>query len=154
MTRLLRRIPPFTLLLLVVSLLSFSALGGCAPANPLQGLKMAPMSGMSDDVKAATAPIQQAYQFAAANPDLMQHIPCYCGCVADGHKNNYDCYISEVRPSGEIVTNPHALECAICVAITQDVMKMTREGKSADEIRAAIIQTYSKFGPSTVLPGA
>jgi len=35
------------------------------------------------------------------------------------------------------------------VDITRDVMRMTREGKSAREIRAYIDATYSKFGPPT-----
>jgi hypothetical protein len=149
MTRMLRKAPLLNLLLLAVLFPYIAALSGCAASNPLQGLKMAPMSQMTEDVKAATPLIQQAYQFAAANRETLQQIPCYCGCATTGHTSNYDCYIVEIKPAGEIVTNPHALGCAVCVLITQDVMKMTREGKSIHEIRAAIDQTYSKYGPST-----
>ena len=35
-----------------------------------------------------------AYQFAVDNPELLEPIPCYCGCgEIDGHKNNLDCFI-------------------------------------------------------------
>jgi cytochrome c-type biogenesis protein CcmH/NrfF len=33
------------------------------------------------------------------------------------------------------------------VDITRDVMQMHGEGKSVEEIRAAIVANYSKFGP-------
>ena len=110
------------------------------------------MAQMPDEVKSAPQVVQQAYQFAAANPDIMQHVPCYCGCGAAGHSSNEACYIDEVKPSGEIVYDQHALGCSICVDITQDVMKMTREGKSIQEIRAAIDQAYSQYGPSNMPP--
>lgn len=53
-------------------------------------MPMAPMSQMSDDVKSAPLVTQQAYQFAVANPDVMKHILCYCGCGAMGHTSNFD----------------------------------------------------------------
>jgi hypothetical protein len=34
------------------------------------------------------------------------------------------------------------------VDIAQDVMKLSRQGKSPQEIRAAIDQTFSQYGPS------
>jgi hypothetical protein len=57
-----------------------------------------------------------------------------------------------VKSSGEVVFDQHALGCSICVDIAQDVMKMTRDGKTPKEIRAAIDQTYSQYGPSNMPP--
>jgi hypothetical protein len=92
-------------------------------------LKMAPMSQMPDDVKSAPVVTQQAYQFAVANPDVMQHIPCYCGCGSMGHTSNYSCYVESVDAAGKVKFDGHALGCSICVDITQDAMRLTKEAR-------------------------
>src|SRR5215472_535607 len=33
------------------------------------------------------------YAFTGAHPDVMDHIPCYCGCAAQGHRSDGDCYV-------------------------------------------------------------
>jgi uncharacterized protein (DUF2252 family) len=113
-------------------------------------LQMAPMSGMPAEVQNAPVSVQLSYQFAAANPELMQQIPCYCGCGDIGHTSNYACYVSSVEANGNIRFDNHALGCSICVDITQDVMRMSRDGKSPGEIRAAIDAIYSKYGTSNI----
>ena len=108
------------------------------------------MAGMPDEVKNAPASVQQAYQFAAANPDLMKQMPCYCGCGDIGHTSNYDCYVAEVDAQGTITYDNHALGCSICVDITLDVMRMSKDGKSPADMRAAIDATYAKYGTSNI----
>lgn len=137
-------------LLPVVSLLSGCS-GGSKSANSGQN-KMAPMSDMPAEIQKAPVSVSEAYRFAVANPDALKNVPCYCGCGAAGHTSNYSCYIKEVKSSGEVVFVQHALGCSICVDIAQDVMKMTRDGKTPNEIRAAIDQTYSQYGPSNMAP--
>jgi hypothetical protein len=142
------------LLLWVIILPLLTVLTGCSSGgkSPSHDLKMAPLSDMPAEVQQAPVSVQQAYQFAVANPDALKNVPCYCGCGAVGHTSNYSCYVKEVNPSGEIVYDQHALGCSICVDIAQDVMKMTRDGKSPAEIRAAIDKTYSQYGPSNMPP--
>lgn len=142
--------------LLVPLLILFSlTTAGCAAkattttSTATPELAMAPMSGMPDEVKAAPVVVQQAYQFAVANPDALKHIPCYCGCGRMGHKSNYACYVQDVA-EGRPVFDTHALGCSICVDITQDVMRLTKEGKSGQDIRAYVDATYSKYGPSNL----
>jgi hypothetical protein len=138
-----------TLLALAVLILlggSFGCAGPSAPAT--QALAMAPMDQMSPAVQQAPAAVQQAYRFAAANPDLLQHIPCYCGCNKQGHKSNYDCYVAGQDAAGQLTLNPHALGCTICVDITQDAMRLRREGQSTAAIRDFIDTTYAKYGPA------
>lgn len=50
---------------------------------------------LPDFVYAATAPkdAPKAYQFALDSPEYLAQVPCYCGCVADGHRSNLDCFI-------------------------------------------------------------
>jgi hypothetical protein len=135
-----------------VLLIASVALGGLSACSTQKGtdLHMMPMDRMPADVQSAPVTVQQAYQFAAANPDVMKDIPCYCGCGDIGHASNYACYVSHADESGEITFDNHALGCSICVDITQDVMRMLREGKSPQEARAYVDATYSKYGPSNI----
>lgn len=110
---------------------------------------MAPLDQMPAEVQASPTSVQEAYRFAVANPDIMKQIPCYCGCGAIGHTSNYACYVKEVSSSGEITFDTHALGCSICVDITQDVMRLLKNGKSLNEIQSIIDQTYSKYGSPT-----
>ena len=71
-------------------------------------LALAPMSAMPDFVKDAPPQVQEAYQFAVANPEILQQMPCYCGCGAMGHQNNYQCYVKEVRADGSLTFENHA----------------------------------------------
>ena len=113
-------------------------------------LKMAPMSQMPDEVKSAPLVTQQAYQFAVANPDIIQHIPCYCGCGSMGHTSNYSCYVESVDAAGKVKFDGHALGCSICVDITQDAMRLSKQGKSPQDIKAYVDKTYSQYGPSNM----
>jgi len=137
---------------LVLFPIFFTFLTGCstASASIQDGLKMVSMDGMPEEVKSAPTVVQQAYQFAAANPDVMKRIPCYCGCDDIGHTSNYSCYISAVDDTGGITYDSHALGCSICVDITQDVMRLLKQGKPAGEIKTYIDQTYSQYGPSNM----
>jgi hypothetical protein len=111
----------FRRMMLFIFVLSLAGvlLTGCgtnvAAATPSSEdhLKMAPMSMMPEEVQSAPRVTQQAYQFAVANPDIVQHIPCYCGCGAMGHTSNYACYVRvSMRRQGQF--DGHALGCSIC----------------------------------------
>ena len=127
-----------------------SCSGSTAPAT--QELAMAPMAQMPSVVQQAPVTVQQAYQFAAANPDLMKHVACYCGCGKIGHKSNYDCYVSGVDTAGKATFDQHALGCSICVDITQDAMRQLRQGKSVADISRTIDTDFAKYGPSNMAP--
>ena len=111
---------------------------------------MMPLDQMPPQVQSAPVTVQEAYQFAAANPETVKAIPCYCGCGNIGHTSNYSCYVSSVDEKGSPAFDHHALGCSICVDITQDAMRLLREGKSLQEVKAYIDATYSKYGPSNI----
>ncbi|MBI5564129.1 MAG: hypothetical protein HY870_04480 [Chloroflexi bacterium] len=152
--------------MLIIFLLSLagSLLAGCGSASSTSSdheLKMAPMSMMPEAVQTAATVTQQAYQFAIANPDVMQHIPCYCGCgntpallpqrgASVGHTSSYSCYVKNVDGKGNVTFDSHAIGCSICVDITQDTMRLTKQGESPQEIKAYVDKTYSRFGPSNM----
>jgi hypothetical protein len=139
----------FTLLMIGVILAGLPACSSQSQVEEVH-LNMASMDHMPAEVQSAPVSVQEAYQFNVANPEIMQNIPCYCGCGAIGHTSNYACYVSHVDETGNIMFDNHALGCSICVDITQDVMRMLREGKSPQEARAYIDATYSKYGQSNI----
>ena len=134
---------------LVIIGIALASLPACSTQQETD-LHMMSMDHMPAEVQSAPVTVQEAYQFAAANPDVMENIPCYCGCGNIGHASNYACYVSHVDNDGNIAFDNHALGCSICVDITQDVMRMLQEGKSPQEARAYIDTTYSKYGPSNI----
>jgi hypothetical protein len=111
---------------------------------------LAPLASMPQEVQDAPVPVQEAYRFAIAHPDLMTQIPCYCGCGSMGHTSNYACYASGTDEAGNILFDSHALGCSICVDITLDARHLFEQGKPAEEIRAYIDDVYSPYGPSNM----
>lgn len=128
--------------------LALGVMPACSAQSNAAHLNMTPMDKMPADVRSATVTVQQAYQFASANSDVMKNIPCYCGCGNIGHTSNYSCYVSAQDARGNIAFDNHALSCSICVDITQDVMRMLRDGKNPADIRVYVDTTYSKYGLS------
>ena len=48
--------------------------------------------------------ILEAYVFAAKHPEVLQYMPCYCGCEhpRSAHQNNYDCFIDIIDRTGAL----------------------------------------------------
>lgn len=141
---------PKILLVLVSLVFVAGTLSACGSTGTSASLKMMPMDKMPAEVQAAPSMVQAAYQFAAANPNVTQGIPCYCGCGAIGHTSNYSCYVQGTDTNGAITWDDHALGCSLCVNITQDAMRLSREGKSVPEIKAYVDSTYAKYGTSNM----
>jgi hypothetical protein len=51
----------------------------------------------------APANVRDLYRYAAANQDVLKWLPCFCGCVEQGHTSNFDCFVKQVRGDGSIV---------------------------------------------------
>jgi hypothetical protein len=143
--------PKITSLLVVVLIVSV-VISACTKqiSSTQEGLQMASLDEMPAEVKSAPSTVQEAYQFAVANPDVMKQVPCYCGCGAMGHTSNYACYVSDVDVNGNVSFDTHALGCSICVDITQDTMRLLKQGKPVTDIKTYIDQTYSQYGPSNI----
>jgi hypothetical protein len=137
----------FSLVSLLVILLPGILAAGCSASPQAHDVKMAPMDTMPQEVQSAPTTVSEAYRFAVANPDALKNVPCYCGCGAIGHKSNYACYVKNVDTNGQLVFDQHALGCSLCVDITQDVLRLTKEGKSPRDIHSFIVGNYSRFGP-------
>ena len=112
---------------------------------------MVPAADLPAEALAADARTQEAYRFAIANRAAAEEVPCYCGCVGLGHMSSYDCYVADVAPNGALVFDAHALNCQVCVDITQDTMRLLDEGRAPPAIKQYIDETYSAYGPPTPL---
>ncbi|WP_425262706.1 PCYCGC motif-containing (lipo)protein [Paenibacillus thermotolerans] len=89
--------------------------------------------------------IRLVYRLAGASTDLLQWIPCYCGCGESvGHRSNMNCFIKEAREDGTVVWDDHGTRCGVCLEIAAQSVKLKSEGKSDLEIRDFIDQTYGK----------
>lgn len=87
--------------------------------------------------------IRLVYEVAGKATDILQWIPCYCGCGDSvGHRSNLNCFIAETREDGSIVWDDHGTRCLVCLEIAVESVQMAQQGKSLKEIRDAIDTKY------------
>jgi hypothetical protein len=93
------------------------------------------------------------YAFAGAKPEVLDHIPCHCGCRSKGHRSVHSCFVKHRSTKG-IVTEweEHGLTCPLATDITGDVMLWHDQGKSIDVIRRAIDREFGGRRPGTDTP--
>lgn len=73
--------------------------------------------------------ISAAYQAAKEIPDVLVQQPCYCYCDRHGHRSLLDCFATK-----------HAAACDICVKEAIFARQEHKKGKTAEQIRAEIVQ--------------
>ena len=144
-----KRLSPILILLLLLA----PFLAGCNQTGKRgdHAYRLAPLSQMPHEVRQAPASVREAYQFAVHNEDLLRRLPCTCGCAALGHTSNYACYVAGVDERGLPLYDNHAIDCRICVDITQDAMRLLDDGHTVAQIYAHVDATYGQFGPATPL---
>jgi len=133
--------------LVVVAAILAGLLAGCSAGASSEENTDSSTAEMIHD---APLTVREAYAFAETHPEVLQGIPCYCGCGSIGHTSNYACYIADSKEDGTPTYDSHALGCSICVDITQDAIRLLDEGREVAEIRAYIDRTYSAYGPSNM----
>jgi hypothetical protein len=97
--------------------------------------------------------IRQAYAFAARRPEVLQYMPCYCGCEREGHKSNLSCFLSEGSTKAMPLWDTHGYTCAICLDVAYETSQRTAAGESPQTIRTAIAAKYEgRFGNKMKTP--
>lgn len=94
---------------------------------------------------------EEAYHFALNHPEVLEWMPCYCGCGGMGHGSNLDCYF-EPQGNGSLVFEEHASYCEICVDITLRAKQFAGRGASLATMRAAIDAEFGPGGDGTDTP--
>ena len=93
------------------------------------------------------------FEFAARRPDVLNYMPCFCGCERGGHRGNHDCFVSKRDAQGKVTAwEPHGLVCEVCIDVGQQAMQMTRSGASLTQIREAIEKKYAGASYHTPTP--
>lgn len=101
----------------------------------------------------APAPVQEAYAFALAHPEVLHYVPCFCGCgVSSAHRDNYDCFVKTANGAGSYILDPHGFGCGGCVAIALEAKGMLAAGASVKAIRRAIDERWMGVGTPTQTP--
>jgi hypothetical protein len=115
-----------------------------APAGPLPPLPRVdytPVRPMSM--------IQQVYEFAARHPEVLQYVPCYCGCERQGHRGNHDCFVKSRAADGRIIQwDEHGFHCAVCLEVGRRAMVLFNEKMSVASIRATIDREFGRNAPT------
>ncbi|HUV83533.1 MAG TPA: PCYCGC motif-containing (lipo)protein [archaeon] len=87
------------------------------------------------------APTLKAYEYAIENPEVIEKIPCYCGCEGLGHTSLLNCYISN-----DGVYSSHASNCDICVGEVIRIKELYESGMYISDIKEIIDKEYSQYG--------
>jgi len=129
------------------------------PIRPVQPMKGAPAGPLPpipfEAFLARPVPVVQAvYDFAARHPEVLQYVPCYCGCETRGHGGNHDCFVRRRAADGRVLEwDPHGSGCTICVDVARDAMLMFNSGASVTAIRTAIDRKWgTRFPTQTPTP--
>ena len=93
------------------------------------------------------------FEFAARRPDVLNYMPCFCGCERAGHRGNHDCFVAKRDPQGKVTAwEPHGLVCEVCIDVGAQAMQMTRAGASLTQIRESIEKKFAGHGGHTPTP--
>ena len=89
-------------------------LGACAvPAGSFGAAehvyKFAPLAMLPENIRNTPPEVRDAYRFAVLNRQVLQYIPCYCGCIDDGHTSNASCYVKDNSPPDRPEFDPMSL---------------------------------------------
>jgi len=97
-----------------------------------------------------TQRIEMAYAYAFRSWNVIEWMPCYCGCDSLGHGSNLNCFLKPMRSgSTRVEFDEHGSYCGICIDIALTAKKLAGEGKSLLQIRQAIDRQFGSAGPGT-----
>ena len=120
---------------------------------PSADAQMPPLPPVSNMVPRAPEVVRDAYIFAAQRPDILEYVPCFCGCETAGHTRNADCFVASRNEDGTVREwDTHGMACTICVDVARDAMQLSASGASTDDIRAAVESKYAAYPRQTPTP--
>jgi uncharacterized protein with PCYCGC motif len=119
------------------------------PAKPHAG-PLPPLPRVSFEPPRPAAVLQQVYDFAARHPEVLQYVPCYCGCERVGHTANHSCFVKSRAADGRVTEwDSHGMGCAVCIDVAREAMTLFNSGSKPAAIRAAIDKKYAPLFPSS-----
>jgi hypothetical protein len=70
-------------------------------------LETVPQGELPSFARTGSPKAQEAYRYAATHGEILQYIPCFCGCTNVGHHHNGECYVAERLPGGRLTFTSH-----------------------------------------------
>ena len=97
--------------------------------------------------------IREVYMFAARHPEVLEYVPCFCGCETRGHRRNADCFVRQRNADGTVrAWEEHGMACIACVDVGRTAMQMHASGALVTDIRDAIEAAYAGSPLQTPTP--
>ena len=113
-----------------------------SPAHP-EDVPLPALPGVPNMVPRSPEVVTAAYEFAARNPDILEYVPCFCGCDSAGHTGNADCFVQSRNEDGSVQSwEPHGMACLVCIDVARDAMQLHASGGSVRDIRSAVEGKY------------
>ncbi|MFD0586689.1 PCYCGC motif-containing (lipo)protein [Paenibacillus sp. GCM10027627] len=90
----------------------------------------------------------ELYSEVHSHQHLLSGIPCYCGCmegsaIDEAHDSLLRCYWAEhPADDGSVTWTDHSTGCGICKKEMEEVIALSKQGKTADEILEYINENY------------
>ena len=126
-----------------------SRLAAATPTRPHVG-SLPALPRVSYEPVRPWAVVQQAYEFAARHPEVLQYVPCYCGCERIGHTANHSCFVKSRAANGQVTEwDSHGIGCSVCLQVGLDAMALFNQGLKPTAIRDAIDKKYAAGFPSS-----
>ena len=124
------------------------------PASPVNVVKppsdavLPPLPFIPNGMPRTTEVINEAYEFAARNPDILEFVPCFCGCESAGHQANAHCFVESRNSDGTVrAWENHGMGCAVCIDVARDSMQLHASGASVKDVRTSIESKYASRFP-------
>ena len=127
-----------------------------APPQPLSFTVAPDLPPVPGNIYTAARPaeiVKAAYLFAAQHPEVLQYMPCFCGCERGGHRGNDDCFVSARDAAGKPSQwEQHGMVCEVCIDVATQARQMHNSGASLTAIRDAIEKKYAGAPGHTPTP--
>jgi hypothetical protein len=122
-------------LLILAGIAWVSLRGTNEPQPPEESVVNTKAAGVLSPALFTDEKARAAYQTAKDIPEVLEQLPCFCGCMMNmGHKNNLFCFMDQ-----------HGSVCDICEDIALDARKMHDQGLPIAQIQENIRDKYARF---------
>jgi hypothetical protein len=97
--------------------------------------------------------VKAAFEFAARHPEVMNFVPCFCGCERLGHSGNHDCFVAGRDDAGNVTEwESHGVGCQVCIDVAVQARELFESGADVATIRATIDERYANAALRTPTP--
>ena len=128
-----------------------------SPKPPADAL-LPPLPVVPDRMPRSPEVIKAAYEYAARHPEILEYVPCFCGCETAGHSANANCFVASRHADGSVKEwDTHGMSCIICVDVARAAEQLHASGASVSDIRNAVEAQYAtspRMTPTPVPPPA